>query len=135
MGTKAFLLATGALALAFVLPGSSAAQTANASPGLADGKPDLNGIWQVLNEANYDIEAHVARPAMALRPGPYGPLPATPVLPLGAVGAVPPGLGVVEGGEIPYKPEALIRKKENQEKWLDRDPEIKCYLPGIPRAT
>src|SRR5579883_1833599 len=65
------------------------------------GHPDLNGIWQALNEANYDIEAHVARPALALRPGPYGPVPASQVLALGAVGAVPPGLGVVEGGELP----------------------------------
>ena len=51
-------------------------------------KPDLNGIWQALNEANYDLEAHVARPAMALRPGPYGPVPAVPTLTFGAVGAV-----------------------------------------------
>src|ERR1700719_1808918 len=135
MGTKAFLLATGALALAFVLPGSSAAQTANASPGLADGKPDLNGIWQALGEANYDVEAHVARPAMAVRPGPYGPVPASAVLALGAVGAVPPGLGVVDEGPIPYLPDALKQKQDNQTHWLERDPEIKCYLPGVPRAT
>src|SRR5450432_2604881 len=100
----------------------------------ADGKPDLNGIWQALNEANYDLEGHVARPAMALRPGPYGPVPAAAVLALGAVGAVPPSFGVVEGGEIPYKPEALATKKKNQENWLNLDPEIKCYLPGVPRA-
>jgi hypothetical protein len=99
------------------------------------GKPDLNGIWQALNEANYDLEAHVARPALALRAGPYGPVPATRVLALGAVGAVPPSLGVVEGGEIPYKPEALAARKKNQEDWLNLDPEIKCYLPGVPRAT
>jgi hypothetical protein len=99
------------------------------------GKPDLNGIWQTLNEANYDLEGHNARPAMALRPGPYGPVPAAAVLALGAVGAVPPSLGVVEGGEIPYTPEALAKKKENGENWLTRDPEIKCYLPGVPRAT
>jgi hypothetical protein len=105
------------------------------TPRGPDGKPDLNGIWQVLNEANYDLEAHVARPALALRAGPYGPVPAARVLALGAVGAVPPGLGVVEGGEIPYKPEALARRKQNQEDWLNLDPEIKCYLPGVPRAT
>jgi hypothetical protein len=105
------------------------------APRTADGKPDLNGIWQALNEGNYDIEAHMARPAMALRPGPYGPVPAAPVLALGAVGAVPPGMGIVDGGAIPYKPEALAKKKENQEKWLERDPEIKCYLPGVPRAN
>jgi hypothetical protein len=89
----------------------------------------------VLNEANYDLEAHMARPAMALRPGPYGPVPAAPVVALGAVGAVPPSLGVVVGGAIPYLPEAAKKKKENQEHWLERDPEIKCYLPGVPRAT
>jgi len=105
------------------------------APREPNGKPDLNGIWQALNEANYDIEAHVARPAMALRPGPYGPVPAAPVLALGAVGAVPPGLGVVEGDALPYKPEALVQKKKNQENWLTSDPEIKCYLPGVPRAT
>jgi hypothetical protein len=107
----------------------------NRAPRTASGKPDLNGIWQALNEANYDIQAHMARPAMALRAGPYGPLPAAPVLALGAVGAVPPGLGVVEGNELPYRPEALARKKENQDNWLTADPEIKCYLPGVPRAT
>jgi hypothetical protein len=99
-------------------------------------KPDLNGIWQALNEANYDLELHMARPAMALRAGPYGPLPAAPVVALGAVGAVPPGPGVIEGDDaIPYQPSAAARKKENQENWLTRDPEVKCYLPGVPRAT
>ena len=105
------------------------------APRAPDGKPDLNGIWQALNEANFDLEAHMARPAMALRPGPFGAVPAAPVLALGAVGSVPPGMGVVEGGAIPYKPEALATKKQNQEDWLNRDPEIKCYLPGVPRAT
>jgi hypothetical protein len=105
------------------------------APRAPDGKPDMNGIWQALNEANYDLEGHMARSAMALRPGPHGPVPATAVLALGAVGAVPPGVGVVEGGGIPYKPEALATRKQNQEDWLNRDPEIKCYLPGVPRAT
>ena len=104
-------------------------------PRLSDGRPDLNGIWQSLNEAHFDLEAHMARPALALRPGPYGPVPAPPVLAFGAVGAVPPGLGVVEGGSIPYLPDAARRKKDNQEHWIERDPEIKCYLPGVPRAT
>ena len=115
--------------------GSQGQTSAYRPPRTADGKVDFNGIWQALNEANYDLEAHMARPALALRPGPYGPVPAAPVLALGAVGAVPPGMGVVDGGEIPYKPDALAKKKENLEKWLERDPEIKCYLPGIPRAT
>jgi hypothetical protein len=105
------------------------------TPGTVAGKPNLNGIWQALSTANYDLETHMARPAMALRPGPYGPVPAAPVLALGAVGAVPGGIGVVEGDAIPYRPEALAKKKENQEDWLTLDPEIKCYLPGVPRAT
>lgn len=102
---------------------------------LTDGRPDFNGIWQALNEANYDLEAHTARPAMAVIDGSYGPLPAPDVLRLGAVGAVPGSLGVVDGGSIPYRPEALQTKNENQANWLDRDPEIQCYLPGVPRAT
>jgi len=126
--------AAGALVAvtAITLSGQAPAYRA---PRTADGKPDFNGIWQANSEANYDLEAHMARPALALRAGPYGPVPAAPVLALGAVGAVPPGLGVVEGGPIPYKPEAAAKKKDNQEHWLERDPEIKCYLPGVPRAT
>ena len=72
---------------------------------------------------------------MQLREGPHGPLPAVKTLYLGAVGAVPPGLGVVVGGKIPYTPEALAKKQENKANWIDRDPEVKCFLPGIPRAT
>ena len=127
--------AGGALAASWATTLSGQGQAAYRAPRTADGKPDLNGIWQAINEANYDLEMHMAKPAMALRPGPYGSVPATSVLALGAVGSVPPGMGVVEGGPIPYKPEALAKKKENQEKWLERDPEIKCYLPGVPRAT
>ena len=78
----------------------------------------MNGIWQTLNTANWDIEAHAARPALAMRPGPVVPVPAKEVLAFGAIGAVPPGMGVVDGGEIPYTPEALAKKKENQENWL-----------------
>jgi len=137
-GFKGFIFAVaaagvGALVAATTLPlaGQTAAYRA---PRTQDGKPDLNGIWQALNEANYDIETHMARPAMQLRAGPYGPVPAAAVLALGAVGAVPPGMGVTDG-PIPYKPEALAKKKDNQEHWIDKDPEIKCYLPGVPRAT
>ena len=127
--------AAGAWLAVAVAPLAGQQAPAYRAPRTADGKPDLNGIWQALNEANYDLEAHMARPALALRAGPYGPVPGAAVLALGAVGAVPPGMGVVEGGTIPYKPEAAAKKKDNQEKWLERDPEIKCYLPGVPRAT
>lgn len=127
--------AAGAYLATMALPIAGQAPAAYRAPRLPDGKPDLNGIWQALNEANYDLEAHMARAAMQLRAGPYGPVPAASVLALGAVGSVPPGLGVMEGGEIPYLPEAAKKKKENQEHWVERDPEIKCYLPGVPRAT
>lgn len=116
--------------------GVFAADASYQAPRAADGiHPDFNGIWQALNEANYDLEIHMARPSMALRDGPAGPITAKDTLKLGAVGSVPPSLGVVEGGKIPYTPEALAIKIENQRNWLDRDPEIKCYLPGVPRAT
>jgi hypothetical protein len=109
--------------------------SAHGSVAPRGGHPDLNGVWEVLNTANWDIEPHPARAALALRPGPFGPVPAKDVVALGAVGSVPPGVGVVEGGAIPYKPEALAKRHDNQEHWLERDPEIKCYLPGVPRAT
>ena len=122
-------------ALWFAAPPAASQTQAYISPRTPDGKPDLNGIWQALNTANYDLLAHSARPAMALRAGPVGPIPAAPVLALGAVGAVPAGLGVVDGGEIPYQPWAVAKRKENADNWLTADPEIKCYLPGVPRAT
>jgi len=97
--------------------------------------PDLNGIWQAMNAAHYDIELHMARPSLHLREGPHGPVPSLATYKLGAVASVPPGMGVVEDGKLPYKPEALAKKRENQADWINRDPEVKCYLPGVPRAT
>lgn len=90
-------------------------------PRMKDGKPDLSGIWQVLNTANWDLLAHAAQ--------------AGHVVALGAQGAEPGGIGVVEGGQIPYLPPALAQKKANFEKRFTDDPEIKCYMPGVPRAT
>jgi hypothetical protein len=112
-----------------------ASQAAYKAPRTPDGRPDLNGVWSVMNTANWDIEPHAARAALQMRPGPYYPLPAREVLALGAVGAVPGGFGIVEGGTIPYKPEALAKRNENRANYLQRDPEIKCYLPGVPRAN
>ena len=115
----------------------SAGQTAG--PARIDGKPNFSGIWQANNEANWDLQGHEARPGAVTQPGiypyEYARVPAAPVLALGAAGGVPGSIGVVQGdGQIPYKPEALAIKKENGEHWIDRDPELKCYLPGIPRA-
>jgi hypothetical protein len=94
----------------------------------------LSGIWQALNTANWDLQTHAARPALAVIPGPEGNVPAAPGLALGATAAVPGGIGVVEGNEIPYLPAAAATKKENFENVLTRDPEVKCFLPGVPRA-
>ncbi|HYK18707.1 MAG TPA: hypothetical protein VEV37_11830 [Bryobacteraceae bacterium] len=105
----------------FWLAASLAAQPAYRAPRMPDGHADLNGIWQVLNTANWDLE-------------PHGPGPG-PLFQLGAQGAVPPGLGVVEGDHIPYLPEAAAKKKENFAHRLELDPEVRCYLPGVPRAT
>jgi hypothetical protein len=97
--------------------------------------PDLNGVWQVMNTAGWNIEPHAAGAALQMRPGPYGPVPAKDVLALGAVGSVPAGLGIVVGGEIPYTAEAKKQRDENRADWIHKDPEIKCYLPGVPRAN
>src|SRR5216683_3961800 len=110
-----------------------------ARPARVGGKPNFSGIWQANNEANWDLQAHAALPGAVTQQGifpyDYARVPAAPVLALGAAGAVPGSLGVVQGdGQIPYKPEALLIKKANADHWIDRDPELKCYLPGIPRA-
>ena len=118
--------------------GSGAAQPAVAIPRLAGtAHPDLQGVWQAMREVDYDLEGHAAEAAVVLHPGvPNGqPVPAAPVLALGALGGVPPSAGVVVGGTIPYRPEALARRDENRAEALTRDPLVKCLLPGVPRAT
>jgi len=132
-------LATAGPALAQTKPKAApakAAAPAYKAPRGPDGKhPDLNGVWQVMNTANYNIEPHASSAALQMRPGPVVPVPAKEVVALGAVGSVPAGLGVVEGGTIPYTPAALKQRDENKADWIHRDPEIKCYLPGVPRAN
>ncbi len=91
------------------------------APRAADGHPDLSGIWQAVNTAHWNLEDHAAK--------------AGPVATLGALGAVPAGIGVVDGGAIPYQPWALKQRDENAAHVVERDPAIKCYLPGVPRAT
>jgi len=117
--TIAAILGAGLLFAVMPIAGQQQAAVYRA-PRTADGKPNLNGIWQALNEANWDIEGHAAG---------FGRVTA-----LGAEDAIPPGLGIVEGGAIPYQPAALAKKKDNFAKRLTLDPEIKCYLPGVPRA-
>src|SRR5258708_1565417 len=101
---------------------------------LPDGHPDLNGTWQSLVSADWDLQDHEAQP---------GPKPEIN----GVYGAGPAGQSIVEGGEIPYRPEALAKKKKNfrtlampdvsnDKTWHNLgDPEMKCYMPGVPRAN
>jgi hypothetical protein len=100
---------------------AASAQTPTYRAPRLNGHPDLNGIWQAMNAANWDLQDHPAEP---------GPLSQT-----GAIGAAPAGQSVVEGGDIPYQPAALEKKKANFAKRQTDDPEAKCYMPGIPRAT
>jgi hypothetical protein len=96
------------------------AQTASV-PRMADGKPNLTGVWQALGTAHWDIQDHSPQAGLFHQ--------------LGAIGAIPGGRGIVVGNEIPYQPWAAAKKKENFADRLTLDPEIKCYLPGVPRAT
>ncbi len=80
-------------------------------PRTPEGQPDLNGIWQALNAASWDVRAHNAQDG------------------------VPAGLGVVEGGEIPYQPWAAAQQRENYANRLTADPLRQCFLPGVPRVT
>ncbi|HEU4619566.1 MAG TPA: hypothetical protein VFV10_16135 [Gammaproteobacteria bacterium] len=111
------------LAVAALAASAAAADSAPLErlPRMASGKPDLSGVWQALSSANWNIEAHAAY--------------AGTVASLGAQGAVPPGLGVVEGGKIPYLPAAEAQRNENFKNRGTADPELKCYRPGVPRAT
>jgi hypothetical protein len=93
------------------LVGQGAPAAPVAVPRAADGKPDLSGIWQAMNTASWDLQAHQAGKG------------------------VPAGLSVVVGGEIPYQPWAAAKKKENFEHRATADPESKCDLPGVPRIT
>ena len=116
-------MALAAVGLAvFAMGGTDAAtQTpADPLPRTVDGKPDLSGFWQAFGTAHWDIQDHVAQP---------GPPE------VGAIGAIPGGFGVVVGNTIPYQPWAAKQKQENFENRWAADPEIKCYLPGVPRAT
>ena len=114
-------VAATALSVVFAACASQAQEGPYRAPRTAHGAPDLSGIWQANNAAHWDLEPHAARMG--------------PVYQLGAAFSVPPGLGVVEGGEIPYLPAALEKRNANRTEWMKLDPEVKCYMPGIPRAT
>ena len=104
-----YRFASVVLAAFLTFPSTRAAAQPPAAQRTADGKPNLQGIWQVLNTAAWDIQDHPAR--------------------LG----VPAGQGIVDGNEIPYQPAALAKKRANFENRATADPETKGYLPGVPR--
>lgn len=111
---------TAIIAIGFLSSACSQSPTDEA-PRAAAGQPRLDGIWQALTEANWDIRPHGAGPA--------------PLAELGTFSAIHPGLGIVDGGELPYQPWAAEKQKENFANRLALDPEGKCFLPGVPRAT
>ena len=125
----------GVLFMRVMAQGTKTTPATQSTTARTASKPDFSGIWEANNTANWDLQTHAARPMVA-QPGylPNTVTLAAPVLGLGSIGWVPGGLGVVEGDEIPYQPWAAQRKKENLEHWMDRDPEIKCFQPGVPRA-
>ena len=89
----------------------AAADRPYSGPRTPDGKPDLNGIWQTMTSAHWNLEPH------------------------SAAEGVPAGLGVIDADQIPYQPWAAEKKKENQANRAALDPIEKCYLPGVPRIT
>jgi hypothetical protein len=115
-----FVNLTAAIALLWLAVSSIQAQAYRA-PRATDGHADLNGVWEALNTANWDLQDHSPQ--------------AAPMWETGAIGAEPAGQGVVEGGMIPYLPASLDKKKNNFANRRANDPEAKCYMPGIPRAN
>ena len=110
------------LAACVVLGANAQAQSASKSaiPRLANGKPNFSGVWQALTTANWNILTHGAS---------AGPIE------YGALLATPPGYGIVDGDEIPYLPAAAEQQKRNYDNRFKDDPELKCYMPGVPRAN
>ncbi len=112
------------LTVAFILMLISQPSQSQDNSGLirtASGLPDFSGIWQAMGTAHWNLETHGSS--------------AGPFYQLGALGAIPGGMGVVNGETIPYRSETLRQKLQNQENWLGLDPVVKCFMPGIPRAN
>jgi hypothetical protein len=97
-------------------------------PARISGHPNFNGVWQALNTAYWNLEAH----SLEVPPGSPGN---NVFWQLGAIAAIPAGRSVVRGGTIPYLPDALKKRNENRANWPAADPEAKCYMLGVPRAT
>src|ERR1035438_2541254 len=116
------VLGTAILLTALAVNGQTpATRTTSQIPRMPGGKPNFTGLWQALGTAYWDIQDHSSHAGAFFQ--------------LGATGAEPAGQGIVEGGEIPYTPAAAAKQKENLKNRMKLDPEIKCDMPGIPRAS
>lgn len=111
-------------ALAALLSGMAMVGVVSAQERVAKigAHPNLNGVWQAVNTANWNLEGHSAAAIEEFWQ-------------LGALFAIPAGQSVVEGGAIPYRPEALAQREQNRAEWPLADPETRCYRAGIPRQT
>src|SRR5438132_3450433 len=107
------LFSAGAVAVTLSIlsaaDGRIAAQASRTIPRTRDGRPNLDGIWQVRNRASYDLQDHRSTYLM------------------------PAGVSVVVGGEIPYQPWAAKKKAENFANRATADPLAKCFMAGVPR--
>jgi hypothetical protein len=116
---RGFTIAGALLLLTSAVP---AQQAQSSRPDRVAGRPNLNGIWQALNVAYWNLESHSAEALEG-----FGQL--------GAIAAIPAGRSVVRGGTIPYRPEAVAKRNENRKAWPAADPEARCYMLGVPRVT
>jgi len=123
MGNRLVATATViGLALVGTAPGTALAQPGGLGPDEINGRPNLSGVWQAMNTANWNLEAHSAEALDEFWR-------------LGSLASIPAGQSVVVEGSIPYRQAALAQREANQAGWPKADPETVCYLPGIPRAT
>src|SRR5215469_9049271 len=106
---------TARLRLGILLVLASTAALAAGPPRLGH-HPNLNGIWQAMNSANWNLEAHAAQKIDS-------------AWQFGALFSIPAGKSVVEEGRIPYRPEALPTRERFRAEWPKSDPETFCYLP------
>jgi hypothetical protein len=104
------------------LMSTASAQTPQQRPATIAGHPNFNGVWQAINSAYWNLEAHNAEALDAF----WG---------MGAIAAIPAGKSVIREGTIPYLPKALEQRNKNRANWPAADPEAKCFMLGIPRAT
>jgi hypothetical protein len=114
-------------ATVILLAGTAAQAQKTDRPARISGHPNFNGIWQAMNTAYWNLEAHSVEP-FTKDPKEFWQL--------GAMAVIPAGQSMLKGGgSIPYLPEALKKRDENRSEWPDADPEAKCYMLGIPRST